>query len=36
MTTKGMIALLTAAAGGVATVFVYGLQNILNVVRPPH
>jgi hypothetical protein len=36
MTTKGMIALLTAAAGGVATVFVYGLQHILTVLRPPH
>jgi hypothetical protein len=36
MTTKGMLAVLTAAVGGVATVFVYGLQNILNVVRPPH
>jgi hypothetical protein len=35
MTTKGMIALLTAAAGGVATVFVYGLQSIVSVLRLP-
>jgi hypothetical protein len=36
MTTKGMLAILTAAVGGVVTVFVYGLQNIVSVLRPPH
>lgn len=36
VTTKGMLATITAVVGGVFTVFVYGLQNILNVVRPPH
>jgi hypothetical protein len=36
VTTKGMLATITAAVGGAVTVFIYGIQGILNVLRPPH
>ena len=36
VTTKGMLAFLTAALGGAATAMWIGLQNLLSIAKPPH